>query len=200
MCEMEIADNVNRFLDWCSTEIGKAEGESFNIGTWSEYEDLGIESPIEQILYTAIKAVRKLNLIDLDDPVEICGEMGVAGLGLNPQKQIGKYHVDFLVWYGTYSSRSSRIKAPKKVQGSNNEMIISEVVVECDSQEFHERSEKERRYEKARDRFLQSNGYAVFRYTGSEIVKRPMEIAAEIISFVTGIDIENLQLDSNIQD
>lgn len=194
---METAENVNKFLDWCSVEIGKHEADVFNIDTWTEYEDLGMSSPIEQILYAALKTVRKLNNINQLEPDEINGELYVVGLDFNPQKHIGKYRADFLVRYGTYPTNKDRIKAPKKMQSGSAGMIISEVVIECDSQEFHERNERERRYEKARDRFLQSSGYVVFHYTGSEIIKRPMDIAGEIISFVTGIDIENLQLDSN---
>ena len=171
---MEIAKNVNDFLKWAAREIGKAESDVFDIDTWQEYEDLEISSPIEQILYTALKAVRKLNLIDNDDPEEVSGEMCLVGLGIKPQKQIGKYRVDFSVYYGTYPTNEKRIKAPKRSQQHPAGMIMSEVIVECDSQEFHERTERERRYEKARDRYLQSNGFVVFHYTGSEIIKRPV--------------------------
>lgn len=58
------------------------------------------------------------------------------------------------------------------------------LIVECDSQEFHERTEEERRYEKERDRFFQKHGYRVFRYTGKEILEDPISIADEIISYV----------------
>jgi very-short-patch-repair endonuclease len=195
---MEVASNVTDFLEWCAKEIAKFEEDMFIENMSAGYEDLDIESPIEQILYTALNAVAKLNLIDESDPEEHQGKMCVIGLSISSQVHIGKYRVDFKVGYGTYLNCAVRIKAPKKIQESNNHTIFSEVIVECDSQAFHERNEKERRYEKARDRFLQSNGYCVYHYTGTEIIKRPMEIAAEIISFVTGIDVENIQTDSNV--
>jgi len=97
-----------------------------------------------------------------------------------PQFSIGEYRVDFLVSY---------------IGGEERQTII-----ECDSQQFHDRAEPERRYEKKRDRFLQSKGYKVFRFTGSEITKNPMEIAAEIISFITNDPIENIALNSCLGD
>jgi very-short-patch-repair endonuclease len=196
---MEIAKNVNEFLRWCSHEIGRSEQEMFNIDCWNEFEDLKVESPIEQILYTALKAICKLNNIDQADPQEIRGELIVVGISIDPQFQIGKYRVDFKISYGAFLSQRDHIKAPCIQQGENR-AIVSNVIVECDSQQFHDRTEKERRYEKQRDRFLQSNGYVVFRYTGSEIIKRPMEIAREIISFVTGISEDCFQIDSNFED
>jgi Uncharacterized protein conserved in bacteria len=59
-----------------------------------------------------------------------------------------------------------------------------QVIVECDSQQFHERTEEERRYEKQRDRFLTVEGYKVFHFTGAEIVRNPWSVAAEILEFV----------------
>jgi len=56
-------------------------------------------------------------------------------------------------------------------------------VVECDSQQFHERTEEERRYEKARDRFLQKKGYKIFHYTGADIKSNYKKIVREIIRY-----------------
>ena len=198
---MEIENNVKEFLEQSAKEIGKAEYGNFHENTWCEFEDLKINSPIEQILYTAIKAVRQFNYIDSAEPQLISDKAEIVlGLGINPQMTVGKYRVDFLVNYGCPIHCATNIKAPKNKQKYSDKYISSEIIVECDSQQFHERTEKERRYEKARDRYLQSNGYLVFHYTGAEIIKNPQKIATEIISFVTGIDAENLLLDSNLED
>lgn len=82
-----------------------------------------------------------------------------------PQKKIGKYRVDF------------------HIVGNKNELIV-----ECDSQEWHERSEKQRRYEKERDRFIQSKGFTVFHYTGKEIMENIWLPPSEIINFVSHSD------------
>lgn len=79
-----------------------------------------------------------------------------------PQKKIGKYRVDF------------------KVKGDRSELIV-----ECDSQMWHEKDEKQRRYEKERDRYLQSKEYKVFHYTGKELMSQPLLPAVEIINQVT---------------
>lgn len=62
------------------------------------------------------------------------------------------------------------------------------VIIECDSQQFHERTEPERRYEKARDRFLQVEGYKIFHYTGASIKNNSLDIAKEIIAYVLDCD------------
>jgi very-short-patch-repair endonuclease len=91
----------------------------------------------------------------------------IEDIDIVPQVKIGGYRVDFFV----------------KGKG---------VIIECDSQEFHDRTEKERRYEKVRDRFFQSNGYKVFHFTGKEIKDTPFEVAAEILSFLTKTKKEDL--------
>jgi len=42
-------------------------------------------------------------------------------------------------------------------------------VVECDGHDFHERTKRQARRDRKRDRDLQAAGYAVLRFTGSEI-------------------------------
>mgnify|MGYP003580046510 CR=1 FL=1 len=55
------------------------------------------------------------------------------------------------------------------------------MIVECDGHEFHERTKQQARRDKQRDRFFQSIGYKVLRFTGSEIWADPDECASEII-------------------
>lgn len=173
MEKKKIAANVMAKLDECSAIVGKFSDDSFHSNTWSFFIDNEVNSPIEQILYSALETVREINYIDKADPVELRGKTVIRGLGIIQQYKIDKYRVDFLVYYESAS-------------------VDKKIIVECDSQQFHERDEKERRYEKERDRFLQIKGYKVFRYTGSEIVKEPFRIAAEIIAHVTEIAFEHL--------
>lgn len=112
----------------------------------------------------------KINdILEATDPVQEDGEWHVAGLSIIPQADIGKYRADF------------RISHERKFK---NRWEHRQVIVECDSQQFHERTEEERRYEKQRDRFLTTEGYKVFHYTGTEIVKEPWSVAAGILEFV----------------
>lgn len=183
----KLQDNVVKFINKCAREVGKFEEEAFDRDMFCECLDQKMESPIEQILYVALNTIRRLNWISDGDPVAIEGVDFILGLEVWPQREIGKYRVDFIVGYGRYPKRGEK--------GYYQEW--KEVIVECDSQAFHERTEPERRHEKARDRFLQSKGHKIFRFTGTEIVREPMRVAKEIISYVTGIDTTDLLEDSN---
>lgn len=179
-------NNVVEFLDKCSKEVGKFTEADFNQDCFNYCYDREVSSPIEQILYCALKTVQKLNYWFLPEaePTEEVFENGehfIYGLDIVSQYKVSNYRVDFLISFG------------------RNIQEYKKVIVECDSQRFHERDEKERQYEKKRDRFLQSKGYKVFRYTGSEICKNALNIAVEIMSFIINRDI-NLQTNSNVGD
>jgi len=64
--------------------------------------------------------------------------------------------------------------------------------VECDGHEFHDKDKKQRSYEKARDRYLQKEGYAVLHFTGSDIVSSPVFAATEVVSFLCNDDIDDI--------
>jgi len=179
----KLEKNVNEFIDKCSEDMGKWKAEDFNQSMWCECTEGKIQSPIEQILYCALKYIQTLNSIDdYDDRYNFISKKPYStGLWIKPQAVIDKYRCDFSLFY---------------VEISREPVIL---IVECDSQEFHERTEKERRYEKARDRYFTMQGYKIFHYTGSEIVKRPLEIAGEILAYITDTDIKEMLLDSNIE-
>ncbi len=177
MADKKIADNVNKFSKDCSLILAEFAAENFEVNHYFFFQENPVDSPIEQIFYLAFSLLRETNYITKGDAHADQEGPYMLGLSLHPQVEIGDYRVDFI---GTYHPRRDQSLAKK-------------VIVECDSQQFHERDEKERRYEKKRDRFLQAKGYTVFRFTGSEIVKEPFRVAAEVISFLTGHDVENLQ-------
>lgn len=98
----------------------------------------------------------------------------LEGITINHQSRIGKYRADFQV---SFNGRS--------------------VFVECDSQQFHEKTQEERRHEKERDRFFQKENHKIFHYTGAEILKDPFEVAREMLAYVTKKDEEDMLKDSN---
>lgn len=73
-----------------------------------------------------------------------------TNLAIVPQYKVGAYRLDFAVFYGC-------------------DGVIKFLAVECDGHEFHERTKQQAQRDKSRDRFLQSRGIPVFRFTGSEI-------------------------------
>lgn len=159
----KLGDNESDiFIDEVETFIGDFNDSSLAV----------IESQIEQILLTALLFIMKKNSVHLSDPILIDEFKIVAGLIIDPQFEIGPYRVDF------------RIENRKQLWNEKNDIIADEskiILVECDSQEWHERSEKERRYEKARDRYFAKKGLKIFHYTGKEITEDPAKVAAEIL-------------------
>ena len=75
---------------------------------------------------------------------------------LGSQEQVGPYRVDFVLEaYGT------------------------EVVIEVDGHEFHEKTKEQASRDKARDRYLVAQGHVILRFTGSEVWANPFKCAQE---------------------
>lgn len=88
-----------------------------------------------------------------------------------PQQTIGDYRVDFVLF---------RIRSDYDHDDRPIPRRFSPVVVECDGHEFHEKTKRQAQRDKARDRYLQSHGYKVLRFTGSEIWTDPRKCALEV--------------------
>ncbi|MBU2395733.1 MAG: endonuclease domain-containing protein [Gammaproteobacteria bacterium] len=172
------AENVLNFINKCAEDVGNVKMDTFSYGIHSICLDYEIESPIEQMLLCALKSVAYFNSIHEAEPYDFNGETYLDGLSIYPQVKIGRYRCDFEVGYN--------------IVKRNCIQECKAVLVECDSQQFHERNESERRYEKMRDRYFISKGYKTFHFTGSEIVKNPLDVAVEIISYVMDEPIADL--------
>jgi very-short-patch-repair endonuclease len=175
----KLVPDVQEFLNKCSSMVGEFEHNTFNRKIFCLFFDTPIESPIEQILYCSFYALVKVHCWNLAYRETVNGKNYLVGIGLTPQMKIGKYRVDFLASYGQFHWKTG-------------EYILKEVIIECDSQEFHERTEQERRYEKERDRFLQSKDYKVFHFTGKEIKDQPFRMSGEVLSFLTGKNVNGI--------
>lgn len=129
------------------------------------------ESPIEEVLMAALYIASK-----------ICEETihfmpGGSSLPDRPffdqtafiyqQIGLGQYRVDIAIHDATLPFE---IGEPRIM------------IVECDGHDFHERTKEQARRDKQRDRFLQSRGFKVLRFTGSEIWADPDQCADEIIN------------------
>lgn len=58
------------------------------------------------------------------------------------------------------------------------------VAIECDGHDFHERTKEQARHDRSRDRRMTAAGWAVCRFTGSEIHKDARRCAMEAIAFL----------------
>lgn len=171
----EMPKNVKDFIKKCTYIAARSEAEIFT--NHNEAHEVWAESPIEVLFATAMNLLIRTSGLTprcyhLDD-----GKRFFKGVSVIPQFEIEKYRVDFAVGYINNVVYDAKHGFPDNTK---------EAIVELDGHEFHEKDEKQRRYEKKRDRALQKKGYTVFHYTGAEIVRDPFASAAECLSFVTG--------------
>lgn len=87
----------------------------------------------------------------------------VQGIFCFYQVKIGEYRVDFLVAIRTL------------------ELGTGYFAVELDGHDFHEKTKDQVARDKSRDRYLQSRGVAVFRFSGSEVWKDPAGCAGALL-------------------
>lgn len=91
----------------------------------------------------------------------------VDGIIFSPQVEIGKYKVDFCITIPIYNSSESK-----------------KIIIECDGHEFHEKTKEQAQHDKERDRFLQAEGYPIYRFTGSEIYRNPLKVYFELCDII----------------
>lgn len=132
------------------------------------------ESPIEVLLlaglYTrAVGGIVELTFMGRRVPDKEVKFQG--GALVYQQAEVGKYRADFLI---------ADCSWPAEEKGTQW------IVVECDGHDFHERTKEQAKRDKQRDRFFQSEGYKVLRFTGSEIWADPEECASEITEQLGG--------------
>lgn len=178
-----IPENVMSFLNKCADIVADNKKFSYLYETKDRIEQC--ESPIEQLFFVAITTLEEIachiGYVDIDRY-----KWAEAGMVISEQCKIDKYRVDFLIRY----TQGELIDSQNKIAYPENKSKT--IIVELDGHAFHERNEKERRYEKKRDRFLASKGYHVFHFTGSEVVRDPFGVAAECLAFLTGDTKEDL--------
>jgi hypothetical protein len=160
---LSLPNDVLAFLDRASAAYGRFKDDEFNQFMWMECRK--IESPIEQLFMVAINLVAEVNLVSI---AVAAGEFrdDSDDLLIIPQWQAGKYRADFAL---------------------RQHPVDKIVCVELDGHDFHDRDERQRRYEKTRDRFFTASGYAVLHFTGAEIVKDPCAASLEAFNLATGM-------------
>ncbi len=85
-----------------------------------------------------------------------------------------KFRLDFALYYPR-TDRKGKIK----------------IAIECDGHDFHEKTKEQAQRDKEKDRILQSNGWLVARFTGSEIFKKDVaDLIFEIDRMVACKDFE----------
>lgn len=158
----DVADNVNAFMVRAAADYARFKENEFHQSMWARCRF--IESPIEQLFYVAMHVVSEINLVKLSVGKEF--KYDSNELAMIHQWPIDSYRVDYAL-------------------RQHNENKI--VCVELDGHQFHDRDERQRRYEKRRDRFLSVNGFTVLHFTGAEVVKDAYAVALEAFIAATNL-------------
>lgn len=166
----KMAPNVMKFLDGAAALHAKSEQEKFSQNMYGDMVDLGLQSPIEDMFWIAINALCAAHCYPINpDPFQC--ENGIwrdnYGVHIKPQAKIGKYRVDFLIKEALITNHATQ-----------------PVIVELDGHDFHDKDKRQRSYEKARDRYLVTQGYRVLHFTGSDVVADPFRVAHEALSLL----------------
>ena len=166
--ETKIAKNISQKFNILGKTYGEMMKDRFIENISEQIIARGISSPIEQLLYFSLKYCLVFYYLEEAEPF-VCYKTKkpyLRGILINTQDNIDKYYIDFTIEKHWREGIESKEKT---------------ILVECDSQEWHERTEEQRRYEKERDRIIQKLGYKIFHYTGKEILQDPLKIAKEIL-------------------
>ena len=58
------------------------------------------------------------------------------------------------------------------------------IIFEADGHDFHEKTKEQAKHDKERDRFLQSLGCKIYRFTGSEIYSNTLDVIIEVSTII----------------
>lgn len=138
-----------------------------------EYHARKCESPIEELMFLALVADARSRAEGVRfDGAEAEPFSEFTAISICPQFGIGEYRIDFQVVYGVCGRSADRTEEYWR---------RGVVLVECDGHDYHERTKEQASHDKRRDRELQTAGFTVFRYTGSDIWRDCVEHAAGAI-------------------
>lgn len=171
----------------------------FNIGgtlTLLSFEDelrslgqilQGCESPIERVFISAFWLVACATFTDLGYRIvnlrhtyPVDGVEDNTFLFITPQAQIESIRVDFLLThFGAWPNFDVEKVSNNGLSIPGTSFCRVRAVVECDGHDFHEKTKEQATRDKSRDRLLMRRGFRVFRFSGSEIYRAPIQCAYE---------------------
>lgn len=137
----------------------------------SSFRDCGYDSPLEALFHISFS-----RYFDL-----FCEEHGI----LNEVGGIEK-DLSFQPGFDFYAGRQINIEGMRVdfLYALHDQTgRVHWLVVECDGHDFHERTKEQAKKDRGRDRRLQSLGYTVMRFTGSEIYSDPVKCVIEILDW-----------------
>lgn len=145
-----------------------------------EFAALECGSPIEEQMLASLALMAQVQHVAVrfrvwtPDPHELPRGFDEA-LAIVPQFPVGKYKIDFSLTYSGPGYDFTNSKEPLVWKRSS-------MLIECDGHDFHERTKEQAKHDRGKDRDLQRAGFVIYRYTGSEIHNRCLEIPDEILT------------------
>jgi hypothetical protein len=145
-------------VEWVRDEFATELAREFH---WRGHPSArGFESPIEALFFAWWQALRRMQHITF-------------GTYLAPQEDVAcgdrRYRVDFRVMPEMMRAKS----------WERDGVPTPRICVELDGHDFHERTKEQVIYRNQRDRDLQADGWLVLHYSGSEIVRDPIDVIAD---------------------
>jgi very-short-patch-repair endonuclease len=106
----------------------------------------------------------------------------LENLTISVQHKLGDYQVDFLLTGSECGpDHDHPVPSPSGEIIPGCKTAWKSMIIECDGPDFHGHGKEPARHDRSRDRFFQSMGYLVVRYTGSEIGADVFKAADEAI-------------------
>lgn len=150
-----------------------ADIASSNVLMAYENWQIGMESPIERLLFIGMYSLIPMQEVDIM-PLLKCETTSTDDLArLHPMQtaRIAEHgtlliqmQLRLLDWKADFVLSCPSITTKK-------------AIIECDGHAFHERTKEQAARDRARDRAAQTAGYLMLRYTGSEIYRDPLGCA-----------------------
>lgn len=121
------------------------------------------QTPIEQQFYISLSLACDLRVSWFEIGRTLPEEN--TELRVEPQKEVLDWKVDYVF-------------TVKSEYGP-----VSQLAVECDGHDFHERTKEQAAKDRSRDRRLQDAGLTVYRFTGSEIYRNSFGCARQVLKW-----------------
>lgn len=154
--DMDVADCVKGYLD----QRCRYEGDEDRVYLLEEMRDNNITSPPEQLFYIAWTL----------HPCQT--------IGLMPQRQVGKYFVDFAVSILDHFVNELPRHPFELLEKIND--LVPHYAIEIDGFEWHDKTREQAEADKKRERYIQSQGYIVLRFAAREVIRDPDSCVNEV--------------------
>jgi very-short-patch-repair endonuclease len=164
-----VSDGIGQFKYYCkiTSPIEEMLLHGLALGQWEYWRNSFFTSFGSEYQRSVVFGLIDGNASKLDaENGEFC--MRKACVLVIPQYSIHKYRTDFAIFVG-------------------DKQGYQKIAIECDGHDFHEKNKKQVQRDKERDRFFQSKGWKLLRFSGSEIYNDPIGKADEVIEFVGSV-------------